>query len=590
QMARDGLRHQRSQGAGSAISRPGPQVSYYKLLASKVGMAEKEAGFFERIDSSLPPELARPVAEAVEAFSMNHPEACAPALARALEAASRILPEKLPSIRRALEQSLGLTLDARVEPKNPRAGPFASFQPSETFSLATPGQTFPVAVTLYGAPAVKTELLVPPGFAVRETGPGRFSVTVPEHPPYTQAYWRRDSVRESSYRIEDPRRFTRPLPEAPVRARVTYRVGAVEATIERAVETGFLDTLGVEHRKTLAVGPPIAVRFSTEAGVLPLGKREYDLACTVRSHVDGKAAGAVRIGLPSGWRSEPAQAPFAFEKEKEETILNFRVIAPAGAPAAEYKLEAVAAYNGREYRDSFREVTQPGLSSVYLAAPAVHLLRVADVKVAPGLRAGYVMGTGDQVPEGLRQLGVPVDLLDRTALESGDLSRYSTILLGIRAYAARDDVKAFNGRLLEYVRNGGVLIVQYNTPEYDRNYGPYPYTMGRNPEEVSEEDSPVRILEPSHPVFTTPNRITLKDFEGWVEQRGSKFWTTWDPRYTALLETHDTGQPPQRGGWLVAPYGKGLYVYCAYAWYRQLPYAVPGAVRLFANLVSLGAR
>jgi hypothetical protein len=213
-----------------------------------------------------------------------------------------------------------------------------------------------------------------------------------------------------------------------------------------------------------------------------------------------------------------------------------------------------------------------------------------DVKMVLGLRTGYVMGTGDDVPQTLRQLGAEVDLLDTAALASGDLSRYSTILLGIRAYAAREDVHTYNARLLEYVKNGGVLVVQYNTPEYDNNYGPYPYVMGRRPEEVSEEDSQIEILDPSDPVFTTPNQITQKDFEGWVEQRGSKFLESWDPAYKPLLATNDSGQTPQRGGWLVARHGKGLYIYCAYAWYRQLPYAVPGGVRLFANLVSLGAK
>jgi hypothetical protein len=172
---------------------------------------------------------------------------------------------------------------------------------------------------------------------------------------------------------------------------------------------------------------------------------------------------------------------------------------------------------------------------------------------------------------------------------TGDLSKYNTILLGIRAYAARKDVKTFNNRLLEYVRNGGVLIVQYNTQEYDNNYGPYPYSQTARAEEVSEEDSPVSILDVEDPAFRFPNKITVKDFDGWVEQRGSKFFTTWDARWKPLIETHDTGQVPQKGIWLSAKYGKGLYVYCSLAWYRQLPFAVPGAARIFANLVSLGA-
>jgi hypothetical protein len=163
------------------------------------------------------------------------------------------------------------------------------------------------------------------------------------------------------------------------------------------------------------------------------------------------------------------------------------------------------------------------------------------------------------------------------------------LLLGIRAYATRPELKVHNARLLDYVRNGGTLVVQYNTQEYDGNFGPYPYTMTARAEEISEEDSPVQILAPQNRVFQTPNRITSADFDNWVEQRGSKFWMTWSPEYTPLVESHDTGQSPQKGGWLEARYGRGRYVYCAYAWYRQLPYAVPGAVRLFANLVSLGA-
>ena len=160
------------------------------------------------------------------------------------------------------------------------------------------------------------------------------------------------------------------------------------------------------------------------------------------------------------------------------------------------------------------------------------------------------------------------------------------ILVGVRAYAVRDDIRTHNGRLLEFVKQGGTLIIQYQTPEFDENFGPYPYTMSR-PEEVSEEDAKVTILEPAHPIFTSPNKIMETDFDGWFEQRGSKFWRTWDAQYTPLLECHDTGQPKQEGGMLVAKYGKGVYVYSAYAWYRQLPQGVPGAYRLFANMLSL---
>ena len=172
-------------------------------------------------------------------------------------------------------------------------------------------------------------------------------------------------------------------------------------------------------------------------------------------------------------------------------------------------------------------------------------------------------------------------------LATGDLKKYDVILIGVRAYAVRSDLVTYNGRLLEYVKNGGAVVIQYQTPEFDHNFGPYPYRMTSDPEEVTDESSSVTFLEPSNPVLTWPNKIAAKDFEGWIEERGSKFMSSWDPQYQAPLETHDPGQDPQKGGLLFARYGTGVYVYTAYAFYRELPLGVPGAYRIFANLLSL---
>jgi hypothetical protein len=178
-------------------------------------------------------------------------------------------------------------------------------------------------------------------------------------------------------------------------------------------------------------------------------------------------------------------------------------------------------------------------------------------------------------------------VLSETDITQGDLSVYDALILGVRAYAVRTDLKAANARLMAYVRNGGVMIVQYNLQSFDANYGPYPFSLGPNPQKVVDENAPVALLDPSSPVFTWPNRITPADFNGWVEERGHGFMATWDTRYTPLLEVHDPGQDPQKGGLLLARYGKGFYIYDAFALYRQLPAGVPGAFRLLANLVSI---
>jgi LmbE family N-acetylglucosaminyl deacetylase len=583
QFAREGLRWQRSQGAGAATARPGASSSFYR----RPNFAGKEATFFDGLDTSISkyPVLAKHIHEAVQAFRIDNPKATAPHLVAALRTMREMdeltpdLPAKHRQLQQALALALGLQAEARVDPKVPIAGPFSAFRPAETFSVAVPGQTFSVTVKLHGAAIEKVEFLG--ALSTKETEPGRYQVTVPPTTSQTKAHWRRNNVRETAYQIGGAP-FYQPNATPPLIARITYKDGEIETP----VLVSPLDTLGVEKLKPLAVGPPIAIKFATEAGILPLSKSNYEVQVTVSTNVDNRAAGTVKLNLPSGWTSEPGEGKFAFEKEKDEAFVKFRLQAPANRAAGEVKIEALATYNGQTYTQSFDEITQPGYDSVYVSTPARHAIRSLDVKVKPGLKVGYVTGTGDDVPEGLRQLGVPTDILDTSKLASADLNQYTTILLGIRAYAVRADVRTYNQRLLDFVKNGGTLIVQYNTPEFDKNYGPYPYSMGRNPEEVSEEDSPVTILEPRDPVFNTPNKITAKDFDGWVEQRGSKFLTTWDPHYKALLETHDTGQLPQKGGWLVARHGKGQYIYCAYAWYRQLPYAVPGGVRLFANLIS----
>jgi hypothetical protein len=220
--------------------------------------------------------------------------------------------------------------------------------------------------------------------------------------------------------------------------------------------------------------------------------------------------------------------------------------------------------------------------------PATFKAVGVDVKTAQNLHVGFLPGTGDDVPRALEDLGVQLQILSAADIETGDLSRFDAIVLGVRAYAVRPELRSANSRLLSYVNNGGVLIVQYNVQNFDPDYGPYPLTVGNAPR-VVDEAAPVVILDPPSPLFAWPNKITTADFDGWEEERGHGFMEKYDEHhYQALVETHDPDQKPQKGGLLVARYGKGIYVYNAFALYRQLPAGVPGAYRILANLVSLG--
>jgi len=581
EIGREGYRWHRSQGMGSVPLRPGPAISYYRLLASRVP-SEPDRFFTDGLgERILPPPQVRALAEkALRAYRAESPAAIAPLLADGLAAVRRQKMlriaqdmDSLAWLERGFEHALALALGLEGSAALDGAGKYLI--PGTTRQISTLFDTRG-GVEVEKLPA---EALVPAGWRVTPRPDGGLSVQIPESASLTIAHWRRDHPRRTEYEFSDVNLFGQPLPPYPLVVRLPYRYGGVTAAIEAPV--------------TALVAPAVSVGFVSPAGVLPLANNSYPVEIAARSFSAAPVSGDVMLlDLPAGWTAVPAKAPFSLSREGEEARVRFVISAPPGGQtaAAETWLKAAAVTAKQRYESDFVAISYPGLDgAVHLAYPAQHLLRRVDVKVARGMRAGYVMGTGDDVPQALAQLGVPVEMLDATALAQGDLSKYNVILLGIRAYAAREDVKTYNWRLLQYVENGGVLIVQYNTQEYDRNFGPYPYTMTARAEEVSEENSPVTILEPNHPVFQTPNIITPADFEGWFEQRGSKFWTTWDARYTPLLETHDTGQAPQKGGWLVARHGKGLYVYCAYAWYRQLPFAIPGAFRLFANLVSLGA-
>jgi hypothetical protein len=317
-------------------------------------------------------------------------------------------------------------------------------------------------------------------------------------------------------------------------------------------------------------------------------KRSVDLDVTVMHNANAATSGQLTLMLPAGWTSTPPQHAFTFQRAGERSTYRFTV----GAKTIDTQLRdvvAVATVDGKEYREGYELIEPRDLEARYLYRPSIAKVRGVDVQVVPNLKVGYVMGIGDQVPIGLQQLGATVTLLNERDLATADLSGYDAIVTGTRAYAVREDLKTYNQRLLDYVRAGGNMIVLYNTFELVPNeFAPFPGELLASAEEVSEEDSPVTILAPTEQSFNWPNKITLTDFNDWVEQRGSKFWTTWDKAYMPMISTFDKGQAPQSGGWLTVRYGKGHWTYFAFALHRQLPYGVPGAFRITANLLALG--
>ncbi len=588
------------------------------------------------------------VERAVREYNAAAPGAIAPTLAAGLKATDALIAQVLASslgaegkydvehelrvkqaqFNAALVNALGLSMQATVAPERPPTGLFARFMGTPpSFSTAIPGQKFwanvhlnnasaePVdvtGVTLQAAagPAWPTTQLTPAPAKLANNQPAdvRFAVEVPANAPLTRPYFSRSSIEQANYTINVPNDLNRPLAPYPLDAWATLRYDGATLHLGEVLQTVTRETGPGQVLNPLVVAPAISVAISPIAGIVPLpgsfpvsaatgdGRPRtasaempagsFPLSVTIHSNVKGPAKGSVQLELPAGWTSSPTTAAFATSADGQDQVLTFAVT-PAHLAAQRYTLTAVASYDGQEYRQGYHTVGYPGLRPYNLYRNATYAVTGVNVQVAPHLNVGYIMGSGDDVPQSLENLGIHVHFLSPEDLASADLSRYNVILLGVRTYAVRPDLVSHNGRLLEYVKNGGVVVVQYNTPEFDHNYGPYPYVMGNDPEEVTDETSPMMILEPSSPVLNWPNHITTRDFEGWIEERGSKFLQSWDPHYHALLETHDPHQPPQKGGLVYARYGKGVWVYEAYAFYRELPEGVPGAYRLFANLVSL---
>ena len=355
-----------------------------------------------------------------------------------------------------------------------------------------------------------------------------------------------------------------------------------------------------EFREPVLATPALSVAIEPAGMAWPEGSLESrPVTVLLQNESASGSSGELSFEVPEGWEVTPSSLPFdlrgegasrgfTFEVRLIGTVDGGEVTAPA-----EHVFRAVATRDdGVRFDERVDVIDYPHVERTLYLRPAEVRASVFPVRIREGIRVGYVMGSGDDGLEALRQLGAAVEEVGPDRVREGDFSGYDVLVLGIRVYETRPDVAAVNDRILAFAEAGGTVIVQYNKYEYPRGgFAPYPVSMGsgRSAPRVTDENSPFVLLDPESPVFSSPNRIVETDFEGWVQERGLYFLAEWDNRFTPLLEFNDPDEEPTRGSLLVAPVGRGMYVYVALAFFRQLPAGVPGAHRLFANLVSLTA-
>jgi len=521
--------------------------------------------------------------EAIRSFEPAHPEKTVPPLAKARPLVAAIddplARVKLAELDETMAQCAGLFVEAQAR----QAG-------------VTPGAQLSVTTTIFNRSKAQVTLesgavegiwneslnIKPAAIAYDQATTVPFEHTVPVNQPYSRPYWLVKPPAGDVYDVGDQRLIG--LADTPPVLQIRLHLTVEGAPIElvRPVHYRYAASSEGERVRPLVIVPAVAVNLPDSVAVFPAAESRK-VYVDVQANA-ANAAGQLRLDMPAGWKTVPAAQPFQIAAAGEQQEVTFELTPPPGETTA--TMHAVATVNGRDIAATMQVISYPHFPVQTLFPPSDVKLVRSDIRVAAH-KVGYIMGAGDEMPGALRQLGVEVTLLSRPDLEQGDLSRFDAIVAGVRAYNVRPDLRANQARLLNYVKNGGTYVVQYQSGEPTLNMGPYPITVpGGTRYRVTVEEAPVAFPHPDCPLLQYPNRITPKDFEGWVQERGLNFATKWDGQYETVLSSHDPGEDPMEGGELWTRYGKGVFIFTAYAWFRQLPAGVPGAYRLFANILS----
>ncbi|MEO7734985.1 MAG: NEW3 domain-containing protein, partial [Kofleriaceae bacterium] len=407
------------------------------------------------------------------------------------------------------------------------------------------------------------------------------SVSVPAQAPPSAPYWLALPPTPGHYMVGDARQIGTPRQPAALEATVELLIAGRAVRITLPVVHAWTDPVRGERTRPFVIVPPATVTPVRDA-VMAVGGKSGAVVLRVRAGHDALAA-KVELALPAGWTAKPAVQDVALAKTGDETTVRFEVTPGASAAAGEARPVVHADNASWSLREDTIDYAHLPLQ-VVLRPAAVQLVPL-QIKLPAG-RVAYVRGSGDSIAGDLTHVGFTVDDLDDEALRTGDLSRYATIILGIRAYNTRDAVRAAHARLLAYVERGGTLIVQYNTLALDGPVGPYGLELGRD--RITDETAAPTFIDPKDPLLNTPNKITPADFDGWVQERGIYFASKWDAHYHPVLRFSDPHEGPLDGALVVARHGKGRYIYTGLVLFRELPAGVPGAYRLFANLIGAG--
>lgn len=621
-----GRSQQKTQQMGSLELR-GRQLSGLNLAMSRLDGANTESSVLDGINTSLEglaafeqnvdpsfirqlDTLQKAAAEALSRYNPLDPQSLVPTLIQGLSIAratrdaaqaadtQRLLDEKIKEFESAIILAAGISIDAladseTVVPGSAMTIAVRAFIPNS--SLATFQQASLSAPTAWPwVPSSSAALANEVGRRRREQADTEFlfDIEVPLNAIPTQPYWLELPREGAAYDWGTAgNSVNQPFADPILTAQATLEIDGAQIIVHREVEYRSLDRVRGEVRRRIDVVPTVSVEPASDLFVVPASSavKQHELALTIRNNSKQAVDGRAQFDVPQGWTLEPPSTEFSLPPAPATATLSFSVTLPENVSAGEYNLAASASIDGIDYRQEVIEIAYPHIRTHRIYETSQTEFEVVNVRVAQ-VRVGYIMGSGDEVPEALRRLGLNVTLLTDENLTTGNLAAFDTIVVGIRASQTREAYVTNNRRLHNYAEQGGALIVQYQQPDFiAQNLAPFSASMDGNVR-VVDETAAITILEPDHPVFTFPNKIDEADFDGWVQERNNYNFTSFDRnKYIPLTEAHDEGEPDSEGGMLYAKMGEGHYIYTSYSWFRQLPNGVPGAYRLFANLLSLPA-
>jgi hypothetical protein len=424
---------------------------------------------------------------------------------------------------------------------------------------------------------------------------------IPSTAKISQPYWLEAEGTKGMFAVEDATQIGKPENDFSLPVKAVFQIAGIDIETTTPSMYKWTSPVDGEQYRPLVIAPEITANL--DQSVLLFANNEPKIIKVLLKSHTNEVYGELSLDLPDGWESEPQSVAFNLEDKGEEATVPFKVFPPDNQSVGDIGVNLAIGHKITRTKtadnkiEEVMEVGEPfsafGLTSLeYTHLPIQTIFPKSKAKVVRleiekfGKRIGYLQGAGDAIPEALQQIGYQVDVLEDSDITPENLKKYDAIIAGVRAYNTNKRIKFHQPILMEYVENGGNYIVQYNTSHrlVTKDIGPYPLTLSRD--RVTVEEAEITILDAQNPVLNTPNKITKADFADWVQERGLYFPNKWDENYSAILSSHDPNEDAKNGGLLVADYGKGSFIYTGYSWFRQLPAGVPGAYRLFVNLIS----